>query len=312
MTERGPLRQADAGGATAAVEASPLYLRGVILVMIAGAFWSLAGILIRNIEAADGWQILFVRSCATFATLLLIMIVRYGRRTPAQFRQAGLAAVLGGLSLSVAFTSFIFALLGTTVANALFILSAAPLATAMLAWLLLREEVRRQTWIAIAVAIVGIAVMVIDSLGVGALFGNLMALLSVLGFAGFAVALRWGRAADMLPAACLAGLFAALASAALVPDFDISLHDIVICCVMGVVQIGFGMVLFTAGSRHVPAAELALLSLTEVVLGPLWVWLGVGEVPRLLTVVGGAIVLVAIAGRAVTGVRRKPPPVGSV
>lgn len=312
MTGREPLRQADSGSAAAFVEASPLYLRGVALVMVAGAFWSLAGILIRNIEAADGWQILFVRSCATFATLLLIMIFRYGRQTSAQFRQAGLAAVLGGMGLAVAFISFIFAILGTTVANALFILSAAPLATAVLAWLLLREAVRRQTWIAIAVAVVGIAVMVVDSLGVGALFGNLMALISVLGFAGFAVALRWGRAADMLPAACLAGLFAALASAALVPDFDISLHDALICVVMGVVQIGFGMVLFTAGSRHVPAAELALLSLTEVVLGPLWVWLGVGEVPRLLTVVGGAIVLTAIAGRALTGLRRKPPPVGSV
>lgn len=301
-----------APGAKVQDRADPLYLRGVALVMLAGVFWSLAGILVRNVEAADAWQILFVRSAAAFATLLVILLLRHGRRTPAQVRRSGLNGVVGGLCLAIAMSSFIFALTHTTIANAVFILSVSPLSAAILGWLLLGERVLRQTWIAIAVAMVGLAIMVGDGISGGALFGNVMALIAVLGFSGFAVALRRGREADMLPAACLAGLFATLFAAVMVPDFAISLHDVLFCVLMGVVQIGIGTMLFTAGSRHVPAAELALLSLTEVLLGPFWVWLGVGEVPRTLTLVGGAIVLAAIAGRAVTGLRRKPPPIGSV
>ncbi|MGF1610473.1 MAG: DMT family transporter [Kiloniellales bacterium] len=290
----------------------PLYLRGVALVMLAGVFWSLAGILVRNVEAADPWQILFVRSASAFATLLVILMVRYRGQTPAQVRRAGMNGLVGGLCLALAMSCFIFALTHTTIANAVFILSVSPLSTAILAWLLLGERVLRQTWMAIAVAMIGLAVMVGDGISAGALLGNVMALIAVLGFSGFAVALRRGREADMLPAACLATLFATLAAAAMVPDFAISKHDVLFCVIMGVVQIGIGTMLFTAGSRHLPAAELALLSLTEVILGPFWVWLGVGEVPRLLTLVGGAIVLVAIAGRAATGLRRKPAPIGSV
>lgn len=290
----------------------PLYLRGVLLVMLAGGFWSLSGILIRNIEAAGPWQILFVRSLAVFVSLLLLLLFRYRAGVVTQFRRAGGNAVAGGLCLAVGFAGFVFALMNTSVANAVFILSVAPLITAVLAWIVLGERVLRPTWIAMAVALIGILVMVADGIRAGALLGNLMALLAVAGFAGFAVALRRGRDADMLPAACLAGLFAALAAAAMVPDFAMTAHDVLIAATMGVVQIAIGMVLFTSGSRHVPAAELALLSLTEVVLAPLWVWIGVGEVPRLLTLVGGAIVLAAIAGRALAGLRRKPGPVGSV
>ena len=141
----------------------------------------------------------------------------------------------------------------------------------MLAWLVLREAVERRTWWAIAWAIVGVAVMVGGSLRGGGLFGNLVTFLAALGFAGFTVALRRGREADMLPAVCLAGVFAMLTAGVMAENFAISLHDLLLCLTLGVLQIGLGLTLYTLGSRHVAAAELTLLSMTEVLLGPLWV-----------------------------------------
>jgi drug/metabolite transporter (DMT)-like permease len=154
--------------------------------------------------------------------------------------------------------------------------------------------------------------MVGGGIGSGALLGNLMALFAVAGFAGFAVALRRGRHTDMLTLACLAGVFTAVVAALMADSFAMTAYDIGLCVVMGVVQMSAGMVLFTSGSRHVPAAELALLLLTEVVLAPIWVWLWIGEVPRLWTLVGGAVIFAAIIGHAISGMRRKPPPFGAV
>lgn len=306
-----PVRGTDAGGA-AVTARDPLYARGIVLVMLAGCFWSLAGILIRNIEAAGDWQILFVRSVSLVVTLACVLAARHRGRVAGEFRKTGLAGVIGGLGLGGAFAGFIYALNHTTVANAVFILAASPFATALLGWLVLRESVRRATWIAMLFALAGLAVMVADGIAAGALAGNVAALLSVLGFACFAVALRRGRQSDMLPTACLAGAFAAIGAALATDSFAMSLHDVVLCVAMGIVQLGVGLALFVAGSRHVPAAELALLSMTEVILGPILVWLGVGEVPSVLTLVGGAVVLAAITGQALSGIRRKPPPIGAV
>ena len=308
---------AEAGGAGAAAVATavtrdPLYLRGVVLVMIAGTFWSLGGISVRLIESAGPWQILTFRSLALVATLGIVLCARYRGAVVAQFRLAGWSAVVGGLGLSAGFCGWIFALTSTTVANAVFILAAAPFASALLARLVLKESVRGVTWIAMAAALVGIGVMVAGGIRAGALFGNLMALMAVAGFAVFAVALRKGRGGDMLPATFWAGVFAALVSAVMAGDLSVTGRDLGLCVFMGVGQIGIGLMLFTLGSRHVPAAELTLLSLTEVVFSPIWVWLGVGEVPSLSTLAGGVIVLAAIVGRALTGLRRKLPPFGAV
>jgi len=298
--------------ASAAPGEGPGYLRGVVMVMAAGGFWSLGGPLVRSLEAAGEWQVLFVRSSAVVVSVLLALAWRYRAGWPGQVRRAGGLALLAGLALGGAFCGFIFALMHTTVANAVFVLSAAPFLTAVLGWLVLGEAIRRGTWLAMGAALAGVAVMVAGGIAAGALFGNLMALLAMAGFSGFAVALRLGRGGDMLPAVLWAGLAAALLAAVMAPDLEMTARDVVLCAVMGVVQITAGMLLFTAGSRSVPAAELALLSLTEVVLGPIWVWLLVGEVPRLETLAGGAVVLAAIVGRALSGMRRKTPPFGSV
>ena len=110
----------------------------------------------------------------------------------------------------------------------------------------------------------------------------------------------------------LAGVFTAAVAALMSDGFAMSAYDLGLCVIMGLVQMSAGMILFTKGSRHVPAAELALLLLTEVVLAPIWVWLWLGEVPRAWTLIGGAVIFAAIIGHAITGMRRKPPPFGAV
>jgi drug/metabolite transporter, DME family len=290
----------------------PLYGRGVVMIMVAGCFFSLGGILIRLVEDAGPWQILMVRSIMLSAAIIAVLVARHRGRVVAEFRKCGIAAVIGALCLGVAFSGFVFSLMHTTVANTVFILCASPFVTAPLAWLVLGERVRRATWASMVFAIIGVAIMVGGGINSGALLGNLIALCAVVGFAGFAVALRWGRDTDMLALTCLAGLFTAIVAAVMSDSFAMSAYDLGLCAIMGLVQMGAGMVLFTKGSRYVPAAELALLSLTEVVLAPIWVWLWLAEVPRLWTLVGGAVVLLAIIGHAITGMRRKPPPFGAV
>ncbi len=287
------------------------------LVVLAGLLMSIGGIGVRLIESADAWQILFYRSLALIATLLVVLGIRNRGALLGTFRAAGAPAVVAGLCLSFAFCGFIFSLGYTTVANTLFVLAAAPFLAAVLGLLVLGEAVRRATWLAMATALAGIGVMVWEGFAGGNPLGNLTALVAAFGFAGFTVALRWGKTRDMRPAVCWAALFTLGVAGLMIVlggtgDFAISAWDLGLCVVMGAVQVGAGLLVYTAGSRHLPAAELALLALTEVVLGPIWVWLGIGETPSPATLLGGAIVFGAIAGNALSGLRRWRPPIGAV
>lgn len=289
------------------------YVNGVLLVLLAGAFWSSMGLGVRLIEAANVWQILFYRSISLAIFLFVVISVRSNYRPLRTIRRCGLAGVIGGAGLVVAFAGGIYALQTTTVANAMFLFAAAPFLAALLGWIVLRENVRRATWVAMTIALLGIVVMVVDGIAGGRAAGNMSAILSAGGFAIFTIALRWGRLEDMMPAVFLAGVFA-IATSALVCTlggygFSVPPGDIGIATGMGVFQVGLGLTVFTIGSKVVPAAELALLSMTEVLLGPLWVWLVLGETASLYTLGGGAILMLAIAGNALSGLKRKPVPV---
>jgi drug/metabolite transporter (DMT)-like permease len=297
------------------------YARGLGLVALAGVFWSLGGILVRWIEAASAWQIIFYRSLALVLTLLAIIALRHRGRVGRAFVAAGWSGVVAGACLTGGFIGFILALHHTTVANTLFVLGAAPLFAALLGRWLLGEAVRRATWLAIALASSGITVMVGGGLVLGTLAGNLFALGASLSFALFSVLLRRGRESDMLPCVCYAGAISALVAALVVagppepaspPLLAIGARDLALCVAMGVVALGLGLTCFTIGARHVPAVEMTLLSMTELVLGPLWVWLGVGEVPSGYTLVGGGIVLAAISYQALSGAGRRRTPPGIV
>jgi DME family drug/metabolite transporter len=288
------------------------YFNGVLLVLLAGVFWSTMGLGIRSIEAANVWQILLYRSFSLSLFLFTLIAFRSGFRPIKAIRKAGIAGVIGGWGLVVAFSGGVYSIQTTTVANAMFLFASAPFFAAVLGWFILRESVHKSTWIAAAVALIGISVMVIDGIAVGHMVGNLSALISALGFAIFTIALRWGKLSDMLPAVFLAGIFAVVVSAFICYfaelNFVLSVNDASIAFALGVFQVGVGLAIYTIGSKVVPAAELTLLSLTEVLLGPLWVWIFVGETVSIFTLMGGAILLVAISGNALSGLRRKPVP----
>ena len=289
------------------------YVQGVILVLMAGVFWSSMGLGVRLIEQANVWQILFFRSIALATFLFCIISVRSNYKPIAVIRKSGVAGAIGGVALVIAFAGGIYAIQTTTVANAMFLFASAPFLAAVFGWIILRENVRRATWFAMIFATIGIAVMVIDGIAAGQAVGNLSALLSALGFAIFTIALRWGKLEEMLPAVFLAGIFAII-TAALVCQFkgygfSLPRNDILIAISLGVFQVGLGLTVFTIGSRVVPAAELALLSMTEVLLGPFWVWFFLGETASLNSLLGGGILMLAIAANALSGLRRKPVPV---
>lgn len=294
-------------------DSTAAYRRGVVLVLSAGVCWSLAGPGIRLIETASVWQILFYRSLALTPFLLLVITLR-GQGSPFRaVRAAGVSGIVGGGALAVAFFGAIFSIQTTTVANAVFLFAAAPFMTAALGIAILREPVRGATWIAMTVAIGGIAVMVTGGFALGRWVGNAAALASALGFAVFTIALRWKKTEDMMPAVFLAGVFSIIVAGAVCVATDQSFllpaRDVAIALGMGVFQVGAGLVLYTAGSKAIPAGELALLSTGEVVLSPLWVWLFLSETASLYTLGGGAILLAALAGNAISGMRRKPLPV---
>jgi DME family drug/metabolite transporter len=303
--------------ATGARGADTRYAFGVLLVALAGVFWSTGGLFVRWIAAADGWQIIFYRSLSLALTLLLIVALRHRGRTRSAFAEAGWNGVAAGACLSGGFIGYILSLEHTSVANAVFMLGTAPFFSAILGRVFLGEKVRRTTWLAMALALAGIGVMVGGSLVAGTVAGNLLALMAGISFAGFNVLLRRGRAHDMLPAVVVAGLIAALVAAPVVAAttegdlhaaFVLQARDLFLCLTMGSIQVGLGLAVFTIGARHVSAVELALLAMTELVLAPVWVWLGVGEVPSAFTLAGGAVIMAAMTWQALAGVRRRRVP----
>jgi len=287
------------------------YGTGMALVLAAGTLWSFQALIIRQIGDAGPWTILFWRSLAMLPVLLLFISWRSGGSPLPAIRKAGIAGILGGIGLIAAMGGAIAAFQWTTVANAAFLLAASPFLAALLGRAILGEAVAPRTWAAIAIALVGIFVMVREGLAAGAWLGNLAALVSALGFAAFTVALRWRRTDDSLPSVVLGSLFSIIAGAIIASRLGqplaVSTPDLMWCVLMGVVTLSGGMILYTLGSKVVPSAELALLSNTEVMLAPFWVWLLMGETASTGTFVGGAILLAAILFNALAGARRTAP-----
>jgi drug/metabolite transporter (DMT)-like permease len=210
---------------------------------------------------------------------------------------------VAAIGLGTAYNGMIVALSLTSVATVVFVLGATPLVTGGLAWWLLRERVRPATGVAMAIALSGIAIMTFGGSGAGHGLGVLAAGVAVLGNAVFAVALRYGRSVDMLPAVALAGVVAALLSAPWVSSLALTPRDLALCAYLGGVALAVGLALFTVGSRSLSAVELPLIAMTESVLARVWVWIVLGEEAAAATLLGGALVLGAVLLQAVRGDR---------
>jgi len=279
------------------------YSYGVTLVIIGGFFLSTSGILLRNIETASGWQVLFYRGFTFSLTLFLLLLIRYRAGIGRAFREIGKPGLWAALVLGLGSICYIFAILLTTVANAVFIIGAAPLATAFAAWLILGERTSRFGVIAMLVSLAGIGLMFAAGLIEGRWAGNIAALGVVASFVAFLLIIRDKRGTDMLPATCLSGIVMGGVAAFFVESFVISNRDLMIAITMGCLQFGIGFWCFTVASRYIMASEVALFSLTESILGPIWVWIGVGEKPSLLTLIGSAVVLISVVAYCINGIR---------
>ena len=284
----------------------------ILLVFCAGVLWSTVGLGVRLIEDAFVWQILLYRSASLSVFLYLVITVRSGESPFNQIRRLGFPIIVAGLSLVVAYSGGVYAIQTTSVGSAMLLFATAPFIAAVLGWVFLGEYVRIATWISIIIAIGGIAIMVADKSGTTALKGNLSALGSAFGFAIFTIALRWGKSGEMLPAVLLSGFFGIIITFFICLYMDLPLvlssNDGGIAVGMGIFQVGAGLILYTLGSRTLKAVDLTILSLAEVLLGPFWVWLFLGEVLTFNTIIGGTILLLAIIGNALLAKRWKPPP----
>jgi len=288
--------------------------RGVLLVAGAALCWSSGGLLARLVDT-DTWTTVFWRGifCAAF---LLVVTGAQARGAPSA-RAGGRAGTLGwpGLAMAVCFatasTCFINALARTSVANTLIIQSTSPFIAGLLGWLWLGERVGRRTWLAMAAALAGTALLASRSWAAGSLAGDLLALVTAAVFATAAVIVRRYREVNMAAAAGLAGLLGAAFAWWPARPGAADVQDLALLALFGCAQLGLGLILFTAGARLIPVAEASLIAVLESVLGPIWVWLALGETPSPASLAGGAIVLGALVVHTALDLRAaRPAPAG--
>ncbi|CUJ95603.1 carboxylate/amino acid/amine transporter [Ruegeria denitrificans] len=283
-------------------------MRGVLLVALGMLVSSTIGVGVRAVDAATSWQILVYRSIGTILFLAMVIAIRQQDGMRGVLTKIDPPVLVGGIGLMLASCGVIVAFEHTTVANAFFLVAAAPFIAALLGRALLSEQVRKATWFAIVLGLGGVAIMVGGGLSIGQFWGNIAGLIAAFGFAIFAVSLRWGRSNDLLVLALAGGCFtfltASFATLMSGTGFSVSMHDLLISLAMGAFQLGCALLLITAGSRSVPAAEIAVLGLVEIVLAPVWVWIIFGENVGLMTVLGGTTVLLAVVIDAITGARK--------
>lgn len=266
--------------------------------ILGGVFLSTSGLGVRALEVASGLQIIMYRSLGMGLFISAVVFLRYQRRSVEALRNTGRYGLSAGLLFSLASVFVIFALLHTSVANAMFIISLAPFFAAIGGWLLLKENVAMKTWGCMLLAIVGVLIMVEGGISRDGWLGIAFALAMAVSYGLFTVALRAGKDRDLLPAVGLSGFGLSLACFISIGPQSLPVNEIAICLAMGIIQTGLGSMCLTHGALHVPAAQVTLLAMLEVVLNPIWVWLAFGETPALLTLVGGTVILIAIGLQA--------------
>lgn len=278
--------------AALALEGSRRQRRGQIYVALAAVAWSTAGVLQRQVTVDTATQVFGRAAFAGVALLVYVAVVERGRLLQA-FRSVGLAGVAVALCVATASGSFIAALNHTSVARVLFILAVAPVLAALLARVTLGERITRRTVVAMGLALAGVTVM-LGAPGEGSLAGDALSFVTALAFAVMIVITRWRQDVSMAPATCLSQAILVAVFLPFASPADIGGDDVFWLAALGIGQIGLGFALLTVGARLIPAAQVGLITLLEVVLGPVWVWLAQDERPSTLTLVGGAIVIVAI------------------
>lgn len=271
-------------------------------VAMAALCWSTGGLLVRLIEAND-WTIIFWRSVFAVAFLITVLWARERVGAWNLVRQMGWQGLLVSACFAADTILFVLALNRTSVANVLIMFSTAPFWAALLAWIVLRESVPMRTRVAMVACAVGIVIMVSDSLGTSSIIGDAMALGIAMLFAVPVVTIRRHPEIHMMPAVIIAAILAIGFAAPFAVISENTPANLGLMAIFGIVEYSIALVLFTAGARYIPAAQTMLIGLLEAVLGPLWVWLMVGENPGVYTIAGGVVVLTTLALYAMRDVR---------
>jgi len=272
------------------------------IVLLAGIFWSFGPYVVRHIDQSQliPWQYLFTRGIVIFILLNVYLFLNEGLKFYKNYLNIGTPGIIGGAGLATAMITFIWSISNTTAAVTLLCLAAMPFITAMLGFMFLRERISITVWISILVAAFGIIVMALGNVEKNTLPGLIFGLASALGFSIFSVSLRWRNNTPKFTTVAVAGLFCCLFSSIFILINDLSFlstnknealfatHGTLVCS---------GLILYSIGSKNLPATDLTLLSLTEVIGGIFWVWLpwlGINEVPSTNTIIGGFFIFVAI------------------
>ena len=271
-------------------------------VLFAGILWSFGPLVVRHMDQPNlvPWQYLFARGIVIFLLLNVYLFFEEGIQFYKNYFKIGLSGIIGGSGLGVAMITFIWSITNTTAAITLLCLASMPFITALLGFLFLKEKITTNVWLSIVIATIGIVIMAFGDFEKGSLIGFMFGIISSIGFSVFSVTLRWRKETPKFTTVSFAGLFCAIVSAILIVDSQVSftstslnqglfaVHGTLVC---------LGLILYSIGSKAIAAAELTLLSLTEVVGGIFWVWLpifGINEVPSNTTVIGGFLIFLAI------------------
>ena len=274
----------------------------VPVVLFAGILWSFGPLVVRYMEDPHlvPWQYIFGRGLTIFIILNLYLYFEEGLNFYKNYKRIGKSGLIGGSGLGVAMMSFIYSITNTTAAITLLCLAAMPFFTALLAFLFLKERISLNVWISIFLATIGIIIMAFGNNEKSSIVGFIFGITSSIGFSVFSVSLRWRKETPKFTTVAIAGLFCFLVATIMIlsqnqPFFAnsynstmFSMHGTLVC---------FGLILYSIGSKAIPAAELTLLSLTEVIGGIFWVWLplfGVNEVPSNNTIVGGFFLFISL------------------
>jgi drug/metabolite transporter (DMT)-like permease len=284
--------------------------RGQLFIVLAAIAWSTAGVMQRELSVDTATQLAGRAFFAALALAAFVAVLSRGHPVDA-FRAIGFAGLGVAATTALASGMFILALNHATVANVLFMQAASPVAAALLAWLALGETISRRSALAMGIAIAGVGLMV-GGPGSGGVLGVTASVVMMLAFAVSIVITRHRRDVSMAPAICLSQVLVLLAAAPFAAPGAATQEDVLLLALLGVGQMGLGLAFLTMGARLLPASEVALITLLEVVLGPLWVWISIDEQPAATTIAGGMVVMVAVLLQATEKTRMPlPGPLGA-
>jgi len=267
---------------------------GYILILFGGFCLSWGGFIVRSFETSNAWEILLLRSFFFFLGISTFLLLIYKKNITKVIKDSGFPAVLGGFVMSFSFIAFVFAMMNTSVANVVFIISTQTMFLAILGFFYLKEKVSLVGFISIVLAMSGITIMIGDSISSGTLFGNIVALTIPISFSILIMIVRKHSNSDLVPAIWYSSIFSFVYAMIMVESFNFTNHDIFMGFLIGVPQLSFGFICITIGSRTTRSVTIGLLMLSETLFAPLWVWLFLNEIPPLSVFIGGMVVISAI------------------